>query len=45
MSRALACISHGKIVVALPGAHAALPPGDGKLLVPELGQVHNPLKP
>jgi molybdopterin adenylyltransferase len=44
MSRALAGISHGKIVVALPGSPAACRLAMEKLLVPELGHMHHLLK-
>ncbi len=44
MSRALAGISHGKIVVALPGAPAACRLAMEKLLLPELGHIHKLLK-
>ena len=44
MSRALAGISHGKIVVALPGAPAACQLAMEKLLLPELGHMHHLLK-
>jgi molybdenum cofactor biosynthesis protein B len=44
MSRALAGISHGKIVVALPGSPAACRLAMEKLLVPELGHMHYLLK-
>jgi molybdenum cofactor biosynthesis protein B len=41
MSRALAGISRGKIVVALPGSPAACRLAMEKLLVPELGHIHH----
>jgi molybdopterin adenylyltransferase len=41
MSRALAGISHGKILVALPGAPAACRLAMEKLLLPELGHMHH----
>ena len=44
MSRALAGISHGKIVVALPGSPAACRLAMEKLLMPELGHMHHLLK-
>jgi molybdopterin adenylyltransferase len=44
MSRALAGISHGKIVVALPGSPAACRLAMGKLLLPELGHMHQLLR-
>ena len=44
MSRALAGISHGKIVVALPGSPAACRLAMDKLLLPELGHMHHLLK-
>lgn len=44
MSRALAGICHGKIVVALPGSPAACRLAMEKLLVPELGHIHHLLK-
>jgi molybdenum cofactor biosynthesis protein B len=44
LSRALAGISHGTIVVALPGAPAACRLAMEKLLLPELGHIHHLLK-
>lgn len=44
MSRALAGISHGKILVALPGSPAACRLAMEKLLVPELGHLYHLLK-
>ena len=44
MSRALAGISHGKIVVALPGSPAACRLAMEKLLLPEIGHIHHLLK-
>jgi molybdenum cofactor biosynthesis protein B len=44
MSRALAGISNGKIVVALPGSPAACRLAMEKLLVPELGHLHQLLQ-
>jgi molybdenum cofactor biosynthesis protein B len=44
MSRALAGISHGKIVVALPGSPTACRLAMEKLLMPELGHMHHLLK-
>jgi molybdenum cofactor biosynthesis protein B len=44
MSRALAGVSHGKIVVALPGSPAACRLAMEKLLLPELGHIHHLLK-
>jgi molybdopterin adenylyltransferase len=44
MSRALAGVSDGKIVVALPGAPAACRLAMDKLLLPELGHLHDLLK-
>jgi molybdenum cofactor biosynthesis protein B len=44
MSRALAGVSHGKIVVALPGSPAACRLAMEKLLMPELGHMHHLLK-
>ncbi len=41
MSRALAGISHGKIVVALPGSPTACRLALDKLLLPELGHMHS----
>ena len=44
MSRALAGISHGKIVVALPGSPAACRLAMEKLLLPELAHMHHLLR-
>jgi molybdopterin adenylyltransferase len=44
MSRAMAGISHGKIVVALPGSPTACRLAMNKLLLPELGHMHQLLK-
>lgn len=44
LSRALAGISNGKIVVALPGSPAACRLALEKLLLPELGHIHHLLK-
>jgi molybdenum cofactor biosynthesis protein B len=44
MSRALAGVSNGKIVVALPGSPAACRLAMNKLLLPELGHMHHLLK-
>jgi molybdopterin adenylyltransferase len=44
LSRALAGISHGRIVVALPGSPAACRLAMEKLLVPELGHMQFLLK-
>jgi molybdenum cofactor biosynthesis protein B len=44
MSRALAGISQGKILVALPGSPAACRLAMEKLLVPELSHMHHLLK-
>ena len=44
MSRAMAGISHGKIIVALPGSPAACCLAMSKLLLPELGHMHHLLK-
>jgi molybdopterin adenylyltransferase len=44
LSRALAGISHGKIIVALPGSPAACRLAMEKLLVPELGHMHHLLR-
>jgi molybdenum cofactor biosynthesis protein B len=41
MSRALAGISHGKIVVALPGSPSACRLALDKLLLPELGHMYH----
>ena len=44
MSRALAGISHDKIVVALPGSPAACRLAMEKLLIPELGHIRHLLR-
>jgi molybdopterin adenylyltransferase len=44
LTRALAGVSHGKIVVALPGSPAACRLAMEKLLLPELGHMHHLLK-
>jgi len=44
LSRALAGVSHGKIVVALPGSPDACRLGMEKLLIPELGHMAHLLK-
>jgi molybdopterin adenylyltransferase len=44
MSRAFAGISHGKILVALPGSPAGCRLAMEKLLLPELGHMHQLLK-
>jgi molybdenum cofactor biosynthesis protein B len=44
LSRALAGVSHGKIIVALPGSPAACRLAMEKLLVPELGHMHHLLR-
>jgi molybdopterin adenylyltransferase len=44
LSRALAGISHGRIVVALPGSPAACRLAMEKLLIPELGHMQYLLK-
>jgi molybdopterin adenylyltransferase len=44
MSRALAGVSHGKILVALPGSPAACRLAMEKLLIPELGHMHHLLR-
>jgi molybdenum cofactor biosynthesis protein B len=44
LTRALAGVSQGKIVVALPGSPAACRLAMEKLLLPELGHMHHLLK-
>jgi molybdenum cofactor biosynthesis protein B len=44
LSRALAGVSHGKILVALPGSPAACRLAMEKLLVPEFGHMHHLLQ-